>query len=211
MDTEVYYYALRITPYPNIETKVKWCRELIEGFLHSISAENYVFGQEYEKNYHFHIVFSTHLEIPKKGERTDAFKEILYTTFEVSDNKKGNPTYSLEPIRSLEKALSYAVKDGDYEHSEAWSEVVQQAFENSHTKTHSLKSSLEALTDKYMKDEITDKDLWIGLGQSRAELGIPLSIRWIDEMSLSIQCRKDPNKLKELWEDRVIKEQLKSL
>lgn len=209
-----FYYALRLTPYPNQEEKVLYCRERIPEFIKAISGEDYIFGQEYEDNYHFHIVFSTTEELhpdKKKDKRMTEIKECLYTTFDVPKDKRGNPTYSMEVVRSNEKAFSYAVKDGDYECSEAWREVATEAYENSHTKKHSLKSSLAKLFDKYMKDEIDDKDLWIGLGQSRAELGLPLSLRWIDEMCLSIQCKKDPNKLKELWEDIETKRVLKEL
>lgn len=212
MDTlnpNAFYYALRLTPYPNKEVKVLYCREKIPYFIEVISGTNYIFGQEYEKNYHFHIVFELKEELNK--EKTKFIRDQLYTIFEVPKEKRGNPSYSLEPIRSLEKALSYAVKDGNYDSSLEWQELAIDAYENSHEKSHSLKRSLGDITDQYIKDEINDKELWIGLGQSRADLGLPLSIRWIDEMYLSIQCKKDPNKLFELWEDIETKKVLKDL
>lgn len=212
MDTlsnTLFYYALRLTPYPNKEAKVLYCREKIPYFIETVSGLNYIFGQEYEKNHHFHIVFSLKEELTK--ESTKFIRDQLYTIFEVPKEKKGNPSYSLEPVRSLDKAFSYAVKDGNYECSEEWNEVAQDAYENSHEKSHSLKSSLGSLTDQYVKCEISDRELWIGLGQSRADLGLPLSIRWIDEMFLSIQCKKDPNKLIELWEDMEVKRVMREL
>lgn len=212
MDTlkqDAFYYALRLTPYPNKEAKVLYCREKIPHFIEAVSGQNYIFGQEYEKNYHFHIVFELKQELNK--ETTKFVRDQLYTIFEVPKEKRGNPSYSLEPVRSLEKALSYAVKDGDYDSSEPWQELAVETYENSFTKSHSLKRSLGDLTDQYIKDEINDKDLWIGLGQSRADLGLPLSIRWIDEMFLSIQVKKDPNKLNEIWEDIETKKVLKEL
>lgn len=206
----VVHYALRLTPYPNTDAKVDFCRKLIPGFMEAIGATDYIVGKEYEKNHHFHIVFAYNGDefFPqKKGDiKTTEIKELLYLTFEVPVKKEGNPTYELTLVRSLDQALSYAVKDGDYEHSLGWTDVAKEAYENSHEKKYSLKSSLADLSDKFMKDEINDKDLWIGLGQSRAELNIPLSLKWLDEMVLSIQCKKDPNKLKDLWETRYIKQ-----
>lgn len=205
-----YHYALRLTPYPNNETKVNLCRVLVPEFMNAIGASDFILGKEYEKNHHFHIVFSYNGDefFPqKKGDtKTAEIKELLYTTFEVPDDKKGNPTYSLEPVRSLDEALSYAVKCGDYDYSSEWEDVAREAYQNSYEKKHSLKSSLADLTDKYIKGDINDRDLWIGLGQTRAELGIPLSLRWVDEMTLSIQCKKDPTKLRDLWEFRLIKQ-----
>lgn len=214
MDTlsqDKHYYALRLTPYPNTKEKTLFCRERIGSFIETIGGENYLFGQEYEKNFHFHIIFShPNLFDTSKGDKIKSIKEILYLTFEVPKKKEGNPTYSLEEVRSLEEALCYAVKDDDYESSEQWIHIANDAHENSFSKAHSLKRSLGDLTDDYMKGEINDRQLWIGLGQSRADLGLPLSIKWIEEMTLSIQCKKDPTKLQTIWEDIEIKRQLKS-
>lgn len=201
MDTlskDAIYYALRLTPYPNEEAKVMYCRDKIPSFIEAVSGTNYIFGQEYEKNHHFHIVF----EVPEvfTKDKIKDFTEILYTYFEVPKDKKGNPSFSLKPVKAIEKAFPYAVKDGDYDGSEGWSEVLTEAYENSFEKKYSMKSSLGSLSDKYIKDEINDEELWIGLGQSKAELGLPLSVRWINEMFLSIRCKKDPEILILLWE-----------
>lgn len=209
MTDEDIHYALRLTPYPNTEGKVTWCRERLGGFIEAVGGQNYVFGQEYERNHHFHVVF----ELTKNFTKEDKiqFRDFLYDTFEVPKDKKGNPTFSLEPVRKFAEALSYAVKDGDYECSEQWKDIIATAYENSHQKTHSMKSSLANLSAKYIDGEISDRELWIGLGQSRADLGIPLSIRWIDEMMFSIQCKKNPELLLEKWQDKIIKEQNKNL
>lgn len=209
LSDELAYYALRLTPYPNTETKVAFCRERIGGFIQAVGGQNYLFGQEYERNHHFHIVFS-HPDDLTRAQKL-SIRDQLYTSFEVPQDKKGNPSYSLEPVRLITEALSYAVKDGDYDSSEEWRQVLTEAYENSHKKKHSMKSSLADLTDKYIAGEINDKDLWVGLGQTRADLGIPLSIRWIDEMMFSIQCKKNPELLKDKWDERIIREQLKSM
>lgn len=214
LSKEQFYYALRLTPHPNTKEKVMYCREKIPEFIEAVSGVSYLFGQEYENNYHFHIVFSTNDHFgtsPSKDPRAEQIRDTLYEIFEVPEDKEGNSTYSFEEVRAIDEAFPYAVKDGDYQYSEDWESVATEAYEKSYPKPKSLKTSLADLTDKYIKGEINDRLLWIGLGQSRADLGIPLSIRWIDEMLLSIQCKKDPNKLQNLWEDIEIRKQLKSM
>lgn len=201
-------YALRLTPYPNTAEKAQWVGDRIGSFVEAAGAEDYIFGQEFERNHHFHIVFSIVDEL--SGSRLCEFKDFLYDFFEVPDNKKGNPTYSLDLVRDKTKALCYAVKDGRYSSSERWVQLVSLAYKNSKTKKHSMKSSLSNLIDDYIDGHINDRDLWVGLGQARAELGLPLSIRWIDEMMFSIQCKKDPELLIQKWEERIIKSSLKS-
>lgn len=200
-----YYYALRLTPQPNDKLVVDAWRSTIPDFLSIIGSNNYLFGQEFAKNHHFHIVFSHPDEFnTKEGEFIKNFKTTLYELFNVPKNKWGNPTYELEVVRDLEHATSYAVKDGDYHYSPDWETTALEAYDRSYGKKYSLKDSISDLTDKYIRNEINEKSLWVGLGQTRADLGIPLSIRWIDEMLLSIQCKKDPNKLSELWENKII-------
>lgn len=204
----VFYYALRLTPHPNTVENVSSCRAKVPQFMLSIEAIDYVCGQEFEKNHHFHIVFSHSDEFDpqsKHSQQVDDIKESLYSIFDIPKDKRGNPSYSMEVVRDLEKALSYALKEGDYIYSDDWEQVAADSYENSHTKTHSLKSSIIDLSDKFIRDEINEKQLWVCLGQTRADLGIPLSLRWIDEMLLSIQCKKDPNMLSDLWEQRIIK------
>lgn len=207
MDNSLSHYALRLTPYPNTEQKVLFCRERISTFIEAIGGENYLFGQEYEKNFHFHIVFS-HLEdfSTDKGEKITEIKRLLYEVFEVPKKKQGNPSYSMESVRNLEHALSYAVKDGNYEASAEWIQIAEEAHSNSFQKKFSMKRSLDDLIDQYDKGDISDRQLWIGLGQSRADLGLPLSVRWIDEMLLSIQCKKNPELLEDMWEQKILKE-----
>lgn len=214
LSQDAFYYTLRLTPYPNTKEKVLYCRNKFVEFFETISSLNYLFSQEFGPNHHFHCVFSMNEyngTDTKKDPWAVVVRDVLYKIFEVPKDKKGNTSYSLEEVRSIEEAFSYALKEGDYECTEEWETAVAEAFAKSYKKKHSLKSSLADLTDKFIKDEINDRDLWIGLGQSRADLGIPLSIRWIDEMLLSIQCKKDPTKLKDLWEDMEIKKQLKSM
>lgn len=201
------YYALRITPYPNTEAKTTFVRERIGGFIRTLGGLNYLLGQEYERNHHFHIVFNLPSQLDNIGKKS--LRDTLYTSFEVPEEKRGNPSYSLEVVRDLDRALSYAVKGGDYESSDEWRQIAADAYENSHTKKLSMKSSLLDLTTKYMDGDINDRTLFVELGKSRAELGIPLSIRWIDEMMFSIQVKKNPDLLLEKWEERIIKEALK--
>lgn len=200
------YYALRLTPYPNTDAKTLFCRQRIASFIEAIGGENYLFGQEFEKNFHFHIVFS-HPEsfTISSGQKITEIKKLLYEVFEVPKKKQGNPTYSMEVVRNLEHALSYAVKDGCYEASSEWIQIAVDAYENSFEKKYSMKRSLGDLTEQYNNGVINDKQLWIGLGQSRADLLLPLSLKWVDEMLLSIQCKKDPKLLDTLWEKRQIK------
>lgn len=207
--TDQFYYSLRLTPYPNTDLKTQFCQDRIESFLMSLSIKSYLYGREYEKNHHFHIVFSSPIEL-KKYDIT-VLRDSLYSHFDVPEEKKGNATYSLESVRNLEQALAYAVKDGCYGSSGNWDSIANQAFEASFTKVHSVKSSLSDLSNKFINNQITEKELWISLGKTRAELGIPLSLRWMDEMLFSIQVKKDPSILEEKWEDKIIKEHLKQL
>lgn len=204
-----YYYELRLTPYPNTESKTKFCRNLIGGFIEAVGGQNYIFGQEYERNHHFHIVFSSEHDMTIKKEK-DELRDLLYTTFEVPTDKKGNPTYKFSPVRALNRALCYAVKDGNYDSSEAWKQVLALAYENSHSKTLSMGRSVATLTEGFLQGEINEKTLWIELGHSRAQLGIPLSTKWMDEMLFSIKVLKNKQLLNDLWEDRIIRQQLKS-
>lgn len=201
MGSQPYYYEMRMTPYPNNEFMIHRYRELVSRFIEVIGGIDYLLGQEYENNYHLHIVFSHPLLFAqkKKCPKAEEIRDIYYTMFEVSKEKKGNPSYELKPIRNLNKALSYAVKDGNYEASSEWIQIAEEAYEKSFKKKHSMKRSLQDLIQQFEEGDIDDKQLWIGLGQTRAELGLPLSVRWIDEMVLSIRCRKDPNLLETMW------------
>lgn len=200
-----YYYSLRITPYPNTEAKTTEVREAIGNFMDDISAINWLYGQEYEKNHHFHIVFAIGSELVKRSKLFELFKTKLYTIFSVPDDKKGNPSFSLEPVRKLDEALSYAVKDGNFNSSSEWIELCDDAFSKSHKKKHSLKSSLADISENFMDGIINERQLWILLCQSRSELGLPLSLRWVDEMCLSLRIKKNPQLAVELWEERNIK------
>lgn len=201
-------YALRITPYPNTPSKTQSVRDGLGDFIQSLGGRNYVVGQEYERNHHFHIVFSTQVDYTDRLNKSQ-LRDSLYTTFDVPEDKKGNPTFSLEPVRDARKALMYAVKDGDFFFTDEWSELIQRAYETSYGKPQSMKRSLASLTEAYMKGEINDRTLWISLGQSRADLGLPLSLRWVDEMTFSIRCKKNPDLLVQKWEEISLKEALR--
>lgn len=200
---ELFYYSLRITPYPNTEAKTKFVRENIERFLKEIFAIDYICGQEYERNHHFHIVFSHPTDIKGKTEINNV-RDKLYAVFDVPDNKRGNATFSLEPIRKLDESLSYAVKDGNYFSSPNWEELSHTSYSNSHSKKHSLKSSLSDISQRFMDGDMNERELWIELCLSRSQLGLPLSIRWVDEMVLSYRLKKNPDLAKDMWEERNI-------
>lgn len=203
-DHQLYYYEMRMTPYPNNEYMIRQYRELVPRFIEEVGGINYLLGQEYEQNYHLHIVFS-HMAFfgeKKKCPKKDEIRDIYYSMFQVPQEKKGNPSFKLDPVRNLEKALSYAVKDGNYEASAEWIQIAEEAYSSSYKKKHSMKRSLGDLIDQYEKGEINDQELWCGLGQTRADLNLPLSIRWIDEMVLSIRCKKNPELLRFMWDER---------
>lgn len=212
MEDQLYHYEMRMTPYPNNEYMIKEYRDKIPKFIEDIGAIDYLFGQEYEQNYHLHLVFSHKEQFAekKKCDKKEEIRDIYYSLFQVPKDKKGNPSFKLDPIRNLEKALSYAVKDGNYEASAEWIQISEEAYEKSFKKKHSMKRSLGDLIERYDRQEINERQLWVGLGQTRADLCLPLSIKWIDEMVLSIQCRNNPELLRDLWEQKVIKESLRN-
>lgn len=212
------YYALRITPYPNTVQKVVMVRENIVRFLNELEfldgdcVKEYLFGQEYEDNYHFHVVFITDNEHNiKKGEWIKKFKNFLYDIFDVPGDKKGNPTYALEFSRDRVKTLCYAVKDGDYESSPGWYKLANQAYELSNPKKSSMRKALADISDRFMTGHLSEQNAWIELGMSRADLGLPLSIKWIDEMIMSLKAKKDPEFLRDYWQDRETRRAMKDM
>lgn len=197
--SELSYYSLRLTPYPNTEEKVDYCRNRIEEFILGMEAQSFVCGQEYENNHHFHLVFS--VSSKNKNEEKlwiNSFRDNLYLSFDVPKEKKGNPTYSLELVRNLDRALSYAVKDGDYFSSEDWAETVEIAYANSKPKKRSMKSSIAYIAERFEKNEINEDQVHYELCMSRGDLMIPLNLKWVEEMILSLNCRKDPEYAREL-------------
>lgn len=209
-DALFYFYALRLTPYPNTEHNVRLWRETIPDFMDNIRAQDYIYGQEYERNYHFHVVFYTHYPIKEQKDNFEEFIEThLYPFFSVLPEKKGNPTFSLQPVRSLDKALPYAVKDGDFIASPNWTELSLDVYANSHQKHHSVSRSIKDLTQRYKDKELSEKQLFCELCYIRAELGLGLKIQDIDAMVLSIKVACDRTIPEKIYEDRIIKENLR--
>lgn len=203
----VYYYELRLTPYPNTKQHTLTTRSRIAPFIESQGGHSWLFGQEFEENYHFHIVFASDDRTLglKKSANKKRFIEQLYSFFEVPQDKKGNPTFKLDNIRDLDKAMAYAVKDGDYSSSMDWETDAEEAYSRSFEKHHSLKRSINTLTEDFIDNKINEKGLFVGLCNMRAELRLGVRINQIDEQVLSIKMLKDPELAGRIWEDREIK------
>lgn len=201
-------YALRLTPYPQTIIKDDFVRERIPEFIEAIGGDNYLLGREIAGNIHYHIVFHSSDALTSKD-----IKDILYTTFEVPEDKIGNTTFSMEEVRDFDKACRYALKDGDIECSENWEEFMEIHYASSKKKPTSYKGLLADLYVRFENNEINERDLWIEMVQSRALFGdVPLgvNIRQIDEMFLAFKIRKDPQLAIQMWEDKEINRVLKN-
>lgn len=194
------HYALRLTPYPQENKKDEYVRNHISDFLQSIGALGWLYGRETTKNIHYHIVFEIDTELKSKD-----ITDKLYEDFQVPEGKRGNSSFSMTEVRDIPKALSYAVKDGDYSFSENWEEDAHNAYQNSSKKKQSSKSLMEDLQSRFNKDEINERSLWIELCKGRAYLNIPHRSNTITEIVETMKINKNPEYAIELWEKEELK------
>lgn len=207
MDEGLFLYALRITPYPNTEPQVAFVRSELPKFMESLGSVNWLFGKEYEDNHHFHIVFSIRDgELSKKKSKSKKdFTELLYSTFRAPEDKRGNAFFSIEPVRDIDKATAYAVKDGDFETSAEWEELANDASERSFQKSHSMKSGLAKIAEQFCKNEINEEEAFVQLWLLRSELMATVKVADLDGYILSFKGLKDPEFPREFWRQREIK------
>lgn len=190
-------YALRLTPYPQTQVKDDFVRERIPEFIEMIGGTNYLLGRETAINIHYHIVFESPIELTSR-----LIKDRLYLIFDVPDDKRGNPTFSMEEVRDFARACQYATKDGDIECTEDWKDIMEDAFAKSKKKPQSYKSALEELFLLFNDGQVNERTLWINMVKLRAEWKLPINLRQIDELVLSAKIRKNPQLATEIWEER---------
>lgn len=193
-------YALRFTPYPQTSKKDEFVKSRFAHLMEVIEAKDWLYGRETTKNIHYHFVIQF-----KKEVKSNEIKELIYTVLEVPLDKIGNASFSMVEVREQEKALSYAVKDGDYKCSEGWKEITEDAFRKSKKKPQSLKDFMGDLWSRFEVGELNSRSLWIELIQGRAEMGLPVNLRNIDDMVLSFQIRQNPRLAIDIWEERNTK------
>lgn len=182
------YYALRITPYNDAITI-----DNIREFITSISNQ-YVIGHETEKNDHFHIVY--------KG---DKFNSNLLYDFLQTD-KRGNTVYSLTLVRDLDKAVQYAVKDGDYIKSdrETWENFVDQMYSISYEKPKSYEVLTKQLNKEFQDGIIDEEELWVKIAAARCDYDLRLNFNQVDELVRSQIYKKHKDLLIVVVKDRKL-------
>lgn len=199
----LYYYSLRFTPYPQTQQHDSFCMSAFETLFDDEMTYNFIGGRETARNIHYHIVFSCG-EVLDKSE----FRDKLYAVMKVPDDKKGNTSYSLEDVRDLETAVSYATKDGDYFSTPDWASFADECYKKSHKKKQSSKGLMEDLYLRFEKGELNERSLWIELFQGRSALFIPTSYKWLDEVVTAFKVKKNPKLAIEIWEQRESKKNL---
>lgn len=195
------YYTLRLTPYPQNSVKDAFVRGRIDEFLNMNGSLGYLYGRETTKNIHYHMVFEVDGELDVKK-----FRDNLYESFEVPNDKRGNTSYSLKEVLDFQKACAYAVKDGDISSSIGWTEQLRASKKISKKKKQSSKELMADLQSRFNNNEINERRLWIELVIGRAYLGIPHRTTTINEIVEMMKINKNPEEYAtELWEKNNIK------
>lgn len=172
-------WAIRITPY-NEKITINEVQQLIEQY-----TQKYVIGHETEKNDHFHIVSDVKIENQK-----------LYDL--LGNGFIGNKVISQKEVIDLDKAVSYAVKDGDIvigDDSDRWENYVKQRQEESFKKPKSYEIQFKKLIEQFQNDEIDEKDLWKEIIKVRTYFNLRVNLFHIDELVLSQMFKKYPELL----------------
>lgn len=165
------FYSLRITS----ETIKK---EEIADFLGG-QQEYWVIGEEYEKNRHFHVLFS------KEQLNREEFRNELYDKFK--PDTRGNSFYSLKEVEKFNEAGAYTIKDGDYIYSNPAINDVTSLFEPlSYEKPPSYEKALDRLYSKFQDPEenMTPYWLWVRIYELRSSYDLGVNLSKLDEMVL---------------------------
>lgn len=177
-------YAVRITPY-NESIGL----DEVDLFLKD-RAYKYVVGKELEPHIHFHIITDTKL-----------ISTEIYESLKVPADKKGNTVYSQTLVKDQDKATMYAVKDGDFRISsenDMWTQYVEKMSELSFEKPQSYLVRTSELSEQFIKDEITDRQLWVEIIKTRAYFNLRVNLNNIDEYVRGQMLKKHP-RLAEIW------------
>ncbi len=181
------WYELRYTPQPNdgtteLDDVEKWVR---------LISSTYVIGKEHAKNHHFHAML--HKPVLSKTE----VRDLVYSnTTDIT--KKGNTVYKFSPIKkTVQEAIPYAIKDGDFRFSVNLEEISQDLYLISYEKPQGYELQLQMLYNDYADDNIAKIELWTAIADARSYYDLRLNFTQVDELVNSQTWKKLSDKDKQ--------------
>lgn len=158
----------------------KWCETQSVTFL---------VGEENAKNHHFHLA------IPyEKSPKCAEFTQSVYDFFQ--SQKIGNAFWKCSPVTDLEKYLPYCLKDNNFFSSPDLLSILPMIYDISFMKPQGYEVDSKLLFKEFQAGHTTPKELWVLLGELRAELDLRLNLFQLDELVFAQRCKKDKQLLK---------------
>lgn len=194
VDLDLDYYVIRITSYD------KFTFDELESFVREvINPSTYVIGVEHVPREHFHIVLSLSNILYDENYLRKVFKEFLTPLWVDPETSKlprgfGNKQYNLQICDDLDKAVSYAVKLGEYRFAGFDENYVQlrksESFEKK--KPSDFKAEYRTLCDQFQTTDMTVHQFMIDFVKLKAKYGQQVIIHTAYSYALSNEILRDP-------------------
>jgi len=199
-------YVIRITPCSKFTSE-----ELLNWINSEFQICRYVIGRETVPQEHFHLVITVDVSIEEQDVRS-IIKSFLIPFWTTEQNKKlprgwGNKQYNLQLCEDLNKAVSYAVKLGEY-----WYEGFEEDYINARKaesfekkKPSDFKQEYHKLTEHFQESDMDVREFMTAFSILKAKYGQQVRMHDAYSYALSNLIKRDPSEADNLVENYLYK------
>lgn len=191
--SELASYVIRITPCEKFSFQ-----QVVEFIKSEPQIFTYVVGRETVPREHFHLVVQTDEAITLEDVR-GIVRAFLYPFWQSEDFKLprgfGNKQYNLQIATELDRAVSYAVKLGEYVFEGFSEEYINERRAESFEKKKpcNFKAEYQELSQKFQESDMDVREFMIGFCNLKARYDQQINMSHAYGYALSNQIRRDGN------------------
>lgn len=180
-----YVYVLRLTPCG------KYTKEDVTVWLNGAVFDAWVLGKETKPKEHYHVVVSTYHDDLKPLVRKFLFR---YWPEEERIRGWGNKQYNCTFSLDEQQAVTYAIKDGEYEHHGYDPDWIKECYEKSFQKNSPSTFNVEfqKLKDAFHESAMTLPEFMTQMINLKAKYDQMINVSHIYGYALSALCKRDP-------------------
>lgn len=199
--TEWTQYMLRLSPLERYTSKevLVWLKTFTEAW--TLGTE-----KSTKEKLHFHITIYSSLEESELRKKINDFLNIQFP--EPQKRGDANKRYNLTLASSVEKAVSYSIKDGDFLYGDDINpEFILECKKASFQKFDkvTMAQQIEDLKSVYKTTDMTMGEFMIQFVQLKAMYRQPINLNYIYQLALSCRVNKEPQYAEQLVSDYLIK------
>jgi len=206
IDEELTHYVVRITPHNKFSFA-----DLEEYFKNEPQITRYVISQEMVPQEHFHLVLSVD-QCLAEVEIRDIIRAFIIPYWQTEEGKLprgfGNKQYNLQLCEDVDKAISYAVKMGEYIY-DGWTDIYiqfrkEESFEKK--KPSDFKAEYRQLCDDFKSSTMDIREFMINFSLLKSKYGQQVRMHDAYSYALSNLFLRDPREAENYVENFLYKQ-----